>query len=94
MPDYIVMTDSSCDLPAEVAEQFEIPALPLSTQIEGKTYRNYIDGSGVDIQWFYARLRENSPPPPPQSICRTLPPQWSQSCNPAAISFTWVFLLH
>lgn len=61
MSDYIIMTDSSCDLPAKVAEKFEIPALPLSTQIEGKTYRNYIDGSGVDIRWFYAQLREKIP---------------------------------
>lgn len=61
MSDYVIMTDSSCDLPAEVAERFEIPALPLSTQISGKTYQNYIDGSGVDIQWFYAQLREKQP---------------------------------
>lgn len=61
MPDYIIMTDSSCDLPAEVAEKFGIPALPLSTEIGGKTYQNHIDGSGVDIQWFYAQLREKHP---------------------------------
>ncbi len=61
MPDYIIMTDSSCDLPAEVAEEFGIPALPLSTEIGGKTYQNHIDGSGVDIQWFYAQLREKHP---------------------------------
>lgn len=61
MADYIIMTDSSCDLPAKVAEQFAIPALPLSTEIGGKTYRNYIDGSGVDIRWFYAQLREKQP---------------------------------
>ena len=28
MSDYIIMTDSSCDLPAEVAEKLQIPALP------------------------------------------------------------------
>lgn len=61
MSDYIIMTDSSCDLPAEVAEKLQIPALPLSTQISGKTYQNYIDGSGVDIRWFYAQLREKQP---------------------------------
>lgn len=61
MSDYIIMTDSSCDLPAEVAEKLQIPALPLSTQIGGKTYQNYIDGSGVDIRWFYAQLREKQP---------------------------------
>lgn len=61
MSDYIIMTDSSCDLPAEAAEKFQIPALPLSIQIGGKTYQNYIDGSGVDIRWFYAQLREKQP---------------------------------
>ena len=61
MSDYIIMTDSSCDLPAEAAEKFQSPALPLSIQIGGKTYQNYIDGSGVDIRWFYAQLREKQP---------------------------------
>ncbi len=61
MSDYIIMTDSSCDLPADVAEKFEITAIPLSTQIDGNTYKNYLDGSGVDIKWFYNELREKKP---------------------------------
>jgi len=58
MRDYIIMTDSSCDLPAELAAKFEIPVLPLSTEIDGTSYLNYLDGSGVDVKWFYDQLRE------------------------------------
>ena len=57
MADYIIMTDSSSDLPAEVARKYDIPCAPLSTQIGGKTYKNYLDGSGVDVKWFYDQLR-------------------------------------
>ena len=57
MSDYIIMTDSSCDLPAETAEKYDITCLPLSTQIGGRTYKNYLDGSGVNVQWFYDQLR-------------------------------------
>ncbi len=58
MIDYIIMTDSSCDLPAEIAQKFEISCVPLSTQIGGKTYLNLLDGSGVDVKWFYDQLRD------------------------------------
>ncbi len=35
MSDYIIMTDSSCDLPSELAEQLELAVLPLSFIIGG-----------------------------------------------------------
>lgn len=58
MADFIIMTDSSCDLPPSVVNEYDITVLPLSTQINGKTYKNHSDGSGVDIKWFYGQLRD------------------------------------
>ena len=58
MADFVIMTDSSCDLPQETAEKYGIQCIALSTQIGGKTYYNYLDGSGVDVKWFYDQLRD------------------------------------
>lgn len=58
MSKYIILTDSSCDLPAKLADKHEIVSIPLSTEIDGKSYQNHLDGSGVDVRWFYDQLRE------------------------------------
>jgi DegV family protein with EDD domain len=57
MRDYVIVTDSCCDLSAELAEELELTVLPLSLQMEGATYRNYLDGREIGFQDFYARIR-------------------------------------
>jgi DegV family protein with EDD domain len=57
MRDYIIMTDSCCDMSAELAEELELTVLPLSLQMEGATYRNYLDGREIGFKDFYARIR-------------------------------------
>lgn len=57
MGDYAIVTDSSCDLPAEIAEELGVTVLPLSFAIGGKEYRNYPDQREMPLQDFYARLR-------------------------------------
>lgn len=57
MRDYVIMTDSCCDLPAEMAEELELEILPLSLQMGGKTYRNCLDGREIGFRDFYARVR-------------------------------------
>ena len=39
MRDYIIMTDSCCDLSADLAQELELEVVPLSLQMGGKTYR-------------------------------------------------------
>lgn len=57
MSSYVIMTDSSCDLPAECAKKWELSVLPLSFTIDGRTYRNMLDGSEMDTHEFYGMLR-------------------------------------
>lgn len=57
MRDYCIMTDSSCDFSAEMAEKLELTVVPLSILIDGKTYRNYLDGRELPNDEFYRRLR-------------------------------------
>ena len=61
MSDYAILTDSSCDLSAELAEQLGVEVLPLTVEIEGKRYHNYLDGREIGFAEFYAKLRSGIP---------------------------------
>jgi DegV family protein with EDD domain len=61
MNDYAIVTDSSCDLPAELAEELELTVLPLSFEIDGKEYLNYLDGRSMTFHEYYERLRKGEP---------------------------------
>ncbi|MDD2649001.1 MAG: DegV family protein [Eubacteriales bacterium] len=59
MNDYIIMTDSSCDLTDSMAKELELTVLPLTLTIgDGENYRNLLDGSEISFKDFYARLRK------------------------------------
>ena len=49
MADYVIMTDSCCDLPAELAEELGVAVLPLRLELEGREYRNLLDLSLIHI---------------------------------------------
>ena len=57
MRDYVILTDSCCDLSAEMVAELELEVLPLSFVMEGKEYFNYPDNRDIDPGDFYARLR-------------------------------------
>ena len=61
MSDYVLMTDSSCDLPAGLAAEMELCVLPLSIYIEDKQYFNYLDGREISFKDIYAKLRTKCP---------------------------------
>ena len=58
MSDYIIITDSSCDLPAGLVEKLELRVLPLAFIMDGKTYRNYPDNREMAPGDFYNKQRE------------------------------------
>lgn len=57
MNNYILLTDSSCDLPAGMAEELGIGVLPLAVNLNGKDFRNYLDEREISHTEFYAALR-------------------------------------
>ena len=57
MRDYVILTDSCCDLTAEMAAELGVEVLPLSLQMGGSVYYNYLDGRDISFQDFYARIR-------------------------------------
>lgn len=55
-----IVTDSTCDIPAHVAEQNEIEVVPSILIIEGK---EYADGKGITREEYYNRLPSLQTPP-------------------------------
>lgn len=55
-----IVTDSTCDLPADVAEKWDITVVPVYINMDGKSYLDGVDLSRAD---FYERLPAASPLP-------------------------------
>ena len=58
MSDFVILTDSSADLDAEMVRSLDVQVLPLSFTIGGRTYRNFPDNREMDPHVFYERLRQ------------------------------------
>lgn len=56
MPNYVLFTDSSCDLPAALAEEMQLHVLPLTVHLDGESYKNYLDEREIRYKDFYARI--------------------------------------
>ena len=57
MRDYVIMTDSCCDLTAQLADELGIVVLPLTLLMDGQEYHNYLDGREIAPKDFYNRIR-------------------------------------
>ena len=57
MREFVLMTDSCCDLSQQMVEELGLTVLPLSVLQEGKEYRDYPDHRELDPKVFYAKLR-------------------------------------
>lgn len=57
MSEFVILTDSSADLSAEMAQKLNVEVLPLGFVMDGQTYRNYPDNRDMAPHTFYERLR-------------------------------------
>lgn len=57
MPDFVILTDSSADLSADMAQKLNVEILPLGFVLDNHTYYNYPDNREMDPHVFYDRLR-------------------------------------
>ena len=62
MCDFVIMTDSCCDLPAQLADKLDISILPLSVLIGEESFKNYPDGREIGFKEFYDRIRGGAMP--------------------------------
>ena len=56
MSEYVIFTDSCCDLPASLAEEMQLMVQPLSVHADEATYKNYLDEREISYKNFYAML--------------------------------------
>ena len=52
MDDFVILTDSCCDMTARMAADLELEVLPLSLKMEDRVYHNYRDGREIGFQDF------------------------------------------
>ena len=55
---YVLTTDSCCDLPNELVNELGLHVIPLSVEIKGKVYHNYPDERYIKTHDFYEMMRE------------------------------------
>ena len=60
MKDFVIMTDSCCDLSGEMADQLGLAVLPLTVVQDDVEYKNYLDHRELDPKDFYSRIRAGS----------------------------------
>ena len=58
MSNYVIITDSSCDLPDSMVKELELEVLPLAFIMDGKTYRNYPDNREMSPDTFYGKQKD------------------------------------
>ncbi len=58
MSNYVIITDSSCDLPDTLVKELELTVLPLAFTMDGKTYRNWPDNRDMSPKEFYGKQRQ------------------------------------
>ncbi len=57
MKDYVIITDSGCDLPMEMVEELDIKVVPMGLTIANKAYRHYHDYRELSSEDFYNLVR-------------------------------------
>ncbi|WP_101696752.1 DegV family protein [Clostridium minihomine] len=64
MNDFVIVTDSCCDLPGDFARELELEVLPLSVRLNEKDFFNDLDGKEIGFHDFYEQLRN-------EAVCTT-----------------------
>lgn len=57
MRDYVILTDSCCDLPASMVQELGIQVMPMIFRVEEREYLNYPDNRDMAPDTFYEVLR-------------------------------------
>ena len=58
MKEYIIVTDSTTDLPECYATEYSLKVVPLGFTIDGKNYKNYLDNRELSSTDFYNMIAE------------------------------------
>lgn len=59
--DFLIITDSTCDMPQEMADELGLAILPIRVSMEDMEYAHYLDGRELGFHEFYEKLRAGVP---------------------------------
>jgi len=62
MANYIVLTDSTTDLPDSLAKSLDLHVLPLKFNLNGKEYVNHLDNRELDPKVFFDQVKAGAHP--------------------------------
>ena len=62
MRDYVIVTDSACDLPADILNENNIDVIGMELLVGKDSYTHYPDYREISIEKFYEELRANKMP--------------------------------
>ena len=62
MYNYAILTESTCDLPAQLAAELDLHVVRLHVLLDGKDYENYLDGRELSFKSLYDSMREKKLP--------------------------------
>ena len=62
MREYMVVSDSTADLPVDIVRELQVPIIPFSYSIDETVYEYYLDERDGDISDFYEKLRKGAMP--------------------------------
>ena len=58
MPSFEIVTDSCCNLPEEVIEEFGLTVIPMTFMVDNQQFLGYQKGVKTDLKQFYTMMRE------------------------------------
>jgi DegV family protein with EDD domain len=88
MPSIKIVTDSACDIPAQVAQDLGIEVVPMHIQIGDQTFRA---GSDITSEQFFPMLQDNR-----TKVTISAPPlvAFEQLYRRLALEYEYVFSIH
>ncbi len=58
---FIIVTESTCDMPQEMADALGLAILPVHVALDGQAFRHYLDGREFGFREFFDALRAGMP---------------------------------
>lgn len=58
MSDYVIISDSTCDLTDELVKDWNIEIQPMTFRVNGNEYKNYFDERELPLKEFYDFMRQ------------------------------------
>lgn len=56
MSKYVIITDSTCDLPQHFVDEYKLDYIPMDVMFGDEVFKQYLDERALKLQDFYARL--------------------------------------